>query len=231
MLRPHYEEDIIWGLRPWLMHWYEVADALFAKYDIFATSPDPDWFMRPFAQQKHPPRAVDQPHHSVSSHHQIARSAVSSISPLSALVADSEEDDVDHGPETIPASRGIIDWLSRPSEMIEIGNDGQQTMFDPTPGGMVFRPQRHRGTNRELNNDTEDSQPTMIGPTSRRRVSISPTRLDRSFSSRESSDGVEMRPFEFNPCAKDFMPRVEIDEEDLFESMSDCSTCSSCSSV
>jgi hypothetical protein len=48
MLRPHLEEDIIWGLRPWLMHWYEVADALFEKYGIFATSPDPDWFMRPF---------------------------------------------------------------------------------------------------------------------------------------------------------------------------------------
>ncbi|SPJ71832.1 uncharacterized protein FTOL_01560 [Fusarium torulosum] len=227
MLRPHLEEDIIWGLRPWLMHWYEVADALFEKYGIFATSPDPDWFMRPFAQQKHSPKPVNQPYYSVSMHHQSPRSAVSNLSPLSALVADSNEDHVDLNLETIPASRRIVDWFSRPSEMIEIGNDAWQTMFDPTPGGVVFRSRRHQGTSRELSNDTEESQPTMIGPTSGRRVSISPRRLNRSFSSRENSDGVEMGPFQFNPCAKDFMPRVEIDEEDMFESMSDCSTCSS----
>lgn len=205
------------------MHWYEVADALFKKYEIFATSPDPDWFMRPFEEQKHSPGPLDQSHHSVSKHHQSPSSAVGHPLPLSALVADSDEDDVDIYPETIPVSRGIVAWCSRPSEMAEAG----QTMFDPTPGGVIFRPRRHQGTNRDLSNDTEDSQPTMIGPTSRRRISIPPRQLDRSLSSRESSSGVKMRTFQFNPGAKDFVPRVEVDKEDLFESISDCSTCSS----
>jgi hypothetical protein len=164
----------------------------------------------------------------MSRHHQSPSPAVANPLPLSALVADSEEDDVDIYPETIPVSRGIVAWCSRPSEMAETW----QTMFDPTPGGVVFRPRRHQSTNRDLSNDTEDSQPTMIGPASRRRVSIPPEQLDRSLSSRESSDGVEMRPFQLNPGAKDFMPRVEIDKEDLFESMGDSSTCcSTCSSV
>ncbi|GAO15058.1 uncharacterized protein UV8b_02344 [Ustilaginoidea virens] len=47
MMRPHVTEDALWSMRPWLMYWYDVADRLFAKYDIPATAPDPDWFLRP----------------------------------------------------------------------------------------------------------------------------------------------------------------------------------------
>ncbi|KAL4722278.1 hypothetical protein ACLX1H_010627 [Fusarium chlamydosporum] len=42
MLRPELDEDTHWRMRPWLLHWYNVADRLFLKYGIFATAPNPD---------------------------------------------------------------------------------------------------------------------------------------------------------------------------------------------
>ena len=49
MLWPENEEETLWKYRPWLLWWYELADRLFAYYDIRATSPSPDWFLRPTA--------------------------------------------------------------------------------------------------------------------------------------------------------------------------------------
>ncbi|CEF77206.1 unnamed protein product [Fusarium graminearum] len=42
MLRADSDEDAHWAMRPWLSHWYDVADILFLKYNIPATAPDPD---------------------------------------------------------------------------------------------------------------------------------------------------------------------------------------------
>ncbi|KAK7408901.1 hypothetical protein QQX98_008905 [Neonectria punicea] len=47
MLRPEHDEAALWRKRPWLLYWYTVADKLFEAYEIFATSPDADWFLRP----------------------------------------------------------------------------------------------------------------------------------------------------------------------------------------
>ncbi|KAM5346573.1 hypothetical protein ACJ41O_009578 [Fusarium nematophilum] len=49
MLRPEYDEDSHWSMRPWLVHWYDVAHALFDFHDIRVGLPEPDWFMRPLA--------------------------------------------------------------------------------------------------------------------------------------------------------------------------------------
>lgn len=49
MLRPELNEDDLWEMRPWLMHWYDVADKLFALFGIFASAPLTDWFLRPTA--------------------------------------------------------------------------------------------------------------------------------------------------------------------------------------
>lgn len=46
-LRPENDENTLWGMRPWLLHWYGVADRLFQFFGVPATTPDPDWFMTP----------------------------------------------------------------------------------------------------------------------------------------------------------------------------------------
>lgn len=40
-------EDTMWRMRPWLMYWYDVADALLELLNLSATAPVPDWFLRP----------------------------------------------------------------------------------------------------------------------------------------------------------------------------------------
>lgn len=47
LLRPYFSEDDLWSLRPWLMYWYDAADALLELYHIPASAPVPDWFLRP----------------------------------------------------------------------------------------------------------------------------------------------------------------------------------------
>ncbi|RDA83753.1 hypothetical protein CP532_5001 [Ophiocordyceps camponoti-leonardi (nom. inval.)] len=47
MMRSEVNEDTLWKMRAWLLHWYNVADQLLAAFDIPACSPEPDWFSSP----------------------------------------------------------------------------------------------------------------------------------------------------------------------------------------
>ncbi|TWU75226.1 hypothetical protein ED733_005454 [Metarhizium rileyi] len=49
MLCKDWAEDTLWRMRPWLMYWYDVADALLGLFNITASAPIPDWFLRPSA--------------------------------------------------------------------------------------------------------------------------------------------------------------------------------------
>ncbi|EFY85589.1 hypothetical protein MAC_08369 [Metarhizium acridum CQMa 102] len=49
MLCAKLSEDTMWRMRPWLMYWYDVADALLELFNISASAPVPDWFFRPGA--------------------------------------------------------------------------------------------------------------------------------------------------------------------------------------
>ncbi|KAM0077662.1 hypothetical protein ACKRZS_009999 [Fusarium odoratissimum] len=120
-------------MRAWLMHWYQVADNLFTKFNVFATAPNPDWFMRPRMRPRSRPRPA--PVESTAKH---------PPSPISNLVLDSEADDIDR--LVAPVSSSIFDWSSRSSEATEINTDGQAAIFDPTPGGRVFTSQGRLGS-------------------------------------------------------------------------------------
>ena len=52
MLRPQNDELFLWSMRPWLLHWYELADGLFMLFDISATAPATNWFTRPTVVQQ-----------------------------------------------------------------------------------------------------------------------------------------------------------------------------------
>lgn len=52
MLRPENNEACLWHARSWLFYWYEIADGLFVKYRIMASTPDEDWFLRPLQVQE-----------------------------------------------------------------------------------------------------------------------------------------------------------------------------------
>ncbi|KAF4968577.1 hypothetical protein FSARC_4050 [Fusarium sarcochroum] len=119
---------------------YEVADNLFNRYDIFATAPDPDWFMRPLPRLERPSKSTD---HVVGINKDLrehwgrrnAGEDVSQCSPISSLVLESEQDNAE--PRNVAASRNIIDRFFGQSRMIETNDDGQLVLFDPAPGGWV----------------------------------------------------------------------------------------------
>ncbi|RGP70701.1 GTPase-activator for ras GTPase [Fusarium longipes] len=130
MLHPRLDEDSHWAMRPWLIHWYDVADSLFLKYGISAASPDPDWCSRPLQpleNQVSPSRHNSQ---GSSRHSQHLGAASTHLSPISRLVQGSEEDD---------SSLDFIDIaVGHPSELFQFGNDRRVRQFDPAPGGQVF---------------------------------------------------------------------------------------------
>jgi hypothetical protein len=47
MLSSQSSEDTLWKMRAWLMHWYDVADDLLLLFNIPASAPNVDWFLRP----------------------------------------------------------------------------------------------------------------------------------------------------------------------------------------
>ncbi|GAB0141280.1 hypothetical protein EsHS_00001879 [Epichloe bromicola] len=49
MMRPGTSEAFFWTMRPWLLYWFDVAQALFEKYDLRINAPTMDWFLRPTA--------------------------------------------------------------------------------------------------------------------------------------------------------------------------------------
>lgn len=52
MLRPDTDEDTLWQMRPWLLHWYTVADELLDHFGILVYTPDIDWFGRPKSRSR-----------------------------------------------------------------------------------------------------------------------------------------------------------------------------------
>ncbi|KAF5003851.1 hypothetical protein FDECE_9627 [Fusarium decemcellulare] len=150
MLHPSITEDTLWTMRAWLLHWYEVAEALFRSYGIFATTPNPDWFKRPLAK----PIKENQPggHIGVRQRDKVSSPCSSSLSdtgtvihrhPLRSLVLESEEDTRELQPT--PASPNTVKWLDSQSEMIETNGDGP-ILFDPTPRGRISRKRRQVGS-------------------------------------------------------------------------------------
>jgi hypothetical protein len=130
MLRPTLDEESHWFMRPWLMHWYDVADGLFLKYGIPATAPDPNWCSRPRESFEDLVRPAQHNTAEDSRQSPSAGAAADHSSPISSLVQDSEEDNATVELINIP--------VGHPSELFEFGNDRRLRLFDPTPGGLVF---------------------------------------------------------------------------------------------
>jgi hypothetical protein len=181
------------------MHWYPVADNLFTKFDVFATTPESDWFMRPRARPRSPSRPAKQ----------VESTAGHPSSPISNLVVNSEADDTDRLIAPIPLS--IFNRSSRPSQAIEINTDGQAAVFDPTPGGRVFTSQGR------------------LGSASTSGVSRPWFRYNHIVEGSSALGVTDTTSFRPNPLAEQFVPLEEFYEEDLFESASDssCSVCES----
>jgi hypothetical protein len=127
MLRLDNDEDSHWAMRPWLVHWYDVADSLFLKYDIPAVAPDPDWFSRPVVSLRNPTRLAQHSSPAYGYQSQSVGAVFDHPTPISSLVHDSEEDD---------SALDLIDiCVSRPPTTIGFRNG---RLFDPTPGGQII---------------------------------------------------------------------------------------------
>lgn len=182
------------------MHWYQVADNLFTKFDVSATAPEPDWFMRPRARPTSPPRPAKQ----------TESTAEHQPSPVSNLVINSEVDDINCLVAPMPSS--IVDQFNHPIEAIGINIDGQPAIFDPTPGGQLFVPQRRFGSasTRGVSRPGFRSSHT-VGGTSR--LGVTDTTSPR-----------------YNSIPQQYVPLEDCYEDDLFENASD-SSCSVCESL
>ncbi|RDA91218.1 hypothetical protein CP533_3392 [Ophiocordyceps camponoti-saundersi (nom. inval.)] len=137
MLRKEVDEDTLWKMRSWLLHWYKVADEFMKAYGIDACSPEPDWFSSPKPSNVPRSRRAPQPTSS-------ARQTGSPHSSSSSSSAAGDGTVIHHQvPHRQPLrssvlSSDIFSWLqSQP------GHQEEYTFFDPTPRGNVLRkPQR-----------------------------------------------------------------------------------------
>ncbi|PHH69368.1 hypothetical protein CDD82_7810 [Ophiocordyceps australis] len=151
MLQPGTAEDVLWKMRPWLMHWYSVADELFYYFGISASSPpEVDWFLRPchgglasgssqgvsawssMGDGKNSEPNTSEPQSSAGETVVIRRDQADGRFPLWAMWAQGIRG---HGQ---PDSRATMvdSWLASQPNTIGVGQ--ASGIFDPTPRGFVF---------------------------------------------------------------------------------------------
>ncbi|KAF4510028.1 hypothetical protein G6O67_001954 [Ophiocordyceps sinensis] len=141
MLRSEQDEDTLWQMRQWLMHWYNVADRLLYRYGISESAPDVDWFARPISRA---------PEHSHAPGHEATVSWQSSESK-----AMQHESDNSSGRRIVIRHRShwacekpwasslgltgnrvaaIPAWLDQQPYLSDVD---ETSTFDPTPSGYV----------------------------------------------------------------------------------------------
>ncbi|POR33271.1 Uncharacterized protein TPAR_06527 [Tolypocladium paradoxum] len=137
MLRQDTDEDTLWQMRPWLLHWYTVADELLETFGIFVYTPDIDWFGRPTSRSRTSP----SPSESLESH-TIGPSNSDKSSGGGTVIRRSPNggDERDEGgraygwPRDAHENRvsAIHTWLASQPRLPDL--DGTE-IFDPTPRG------------------------------------------------------------------------------------------------
>ena len=146
MLREENDEDTLWRFRPWLQWWYDLADKLFDKYGIFASAPDPDWFIRPTeilrdGDTSEEPLAIFSRCQRSSENASSDLGFVNEGSPWSryASVRVSEDSDRLPIPQTIEA------WLNTQYTARDPNTSNSQRFSSVAPGTMASAPQQSSG--------------------------------------------------------------------------------------
>ncbi|KAK2608457.1 hypothetical protein QQS21_003027 [Conoideocrella luteorostrata] len=136
MMLPKTSKNTMWAMRPWLMHWFHVADLLFKTYDLPLSSPSCDWFLRPESV-------------TVEYDTDTESESQTSFCYISSGSSDGNQTVIRHGPNcsdpdingiegrahTITTVPQIISsWIAAQPDWADILHN--QT-FDPTPGGRV----------------------------------------------------------------------------------------------
>ncbi|KAF5967245.1 gtpase-activator protein for ras gtpase [Fusarium bulbicola] len=170
-----------------------LADNLFTKFNVFATAPEPDWFMRPRARPRSPLRPAEQ----------VESTAEHPPSPMSDLVMNSEVDDINRLAVPMPSS--VLEQFNRPFEAIGFNAHGQPATFDPTPGGRSYFPPRH------------------FGSVSASVVSRPWFRYDHTVGGASPLGVTDTTSPRHNPLPQQSVPLEDFNEEDLFENSSDIS--------
>lgn len=132
MLRPENDEEALWHMRPWLMHWYQVAEQLLERFLIFASTPDIDWFARPLSRvrsrESHEATAPGETHQCASD---------SSSGPGTVLRRRHDSSDEQNWISQSPIGdrvAAIHAWLAQQPNLQEVD---AASLFDPTPSGYV----------------------------------------------------------------------------------------------
>lgn len=128
MMRPGTSEDFFWTMRPWLMHWYDVAERLFEKYDLLIHAPTMDWFVRPTAV-------------TVENFEGFEFESYVTLGRTNSVSSDGNGTVIHHRPTGSRRYDGqaahvssIAAWMAAQPEWATVL---RQPPFDPTPGGRV----------------------------------------------------------------------------------------------
>lgn len=147
MLHPDTDENELWCMRPWLMHWFAVADRLLDCFDVFATSPEIDWFQYTTTLHRNRENSAvdpgsrrdDSPRSSAGG--TVVRHAVIGAPGSSATRAfPGARTESGSGRLALPQDRrrhpasAIHSWLASQPQLPAVDTT---EIFDPTPGGFV----------------------------------------------------------------------------------------------
>ncbi|PNY25084.1 Uncharacterized protein TCAP_04979 [Tolypocladium capitatum] len=142
MLLPGTDEDTLWEMRTWLLHWYTITDRLLELFGIFAYTPDINWFHRPMSRSSYPAASRSE-----SLEFPTIGPSDSNTSSRGGTVIrhrPNGENVRDRWPRAHYETRvsTIHGWLSSQPYLPDL--DGT-AIFDPTPGGYVS-PRTRRST-------------------------------------------------------------------------------------
>ncbi|OAQ67034.1 hypothetical protein VFPPC_08501 [Pochonia chlamydosporia 170] len=160
MMSSVLSEDTMWTMRPWLMYWYDVADALLELFNIPASAPIPDWFLRPSADTI---EEVLMPE----------AEAELTLCRTNSLTSDGNQTVLHHSVPSPDSNRvdiaelvdsssyhqpGINAWIdAQPNWAIE------EQDFDPTPGGFISR-KRNSQSPQRVSSPASDISPFQLNP-------------------------------------------------------------------
>ncbi|KAF7544154.1 hypothetical protein G7046_g9844 [Stylonectria norvegica] len=134
MLRPEVDEDELWRMRAWLLHWYGVADSLFSYFNIPASAPSPDWFHRPTvvtlgeAPNDDLMAIWDRIHLSSSESASNSGSVIRHLKTSTRALSPLRSEDT----RASSSFTSIHLWLAEQHDLMDLDED-----FDPTPRGRV----------------------------------------------------------------------------------------------
>ncbi|KAJ6443898.1 Hsp70-like protein [Purpureocillium lavendulum] len=158
VLRTRSDEQTVWEMRAWLMHWYTVADKLFGFFGILANSPEVDWFSRPCVDAGPDPQQSCNRPAKYCSKGTDSSSAGTIIRHFNVYTSARNED---HHQVQHSRASNIQGWLAAQEYMPLTDN---MDFFDPAPGGYASQRLRSSSGGMRRSRDSSTAATSALNP-------------------------------------------------------------------